>query len=235
MRAEAGVWFDDDHRTGLSARFYSLFSTSGQFAGQGNGFSVVNVPQFVPVGPVTIQIPAFVGFPGLTTGTVTASVRTSFTGGDLNLRRLLTQGDAYRLELLAGYRQLYLSDGLDSTFAVRPVGVGTLVTPSAAGSDSLHTRNNFYGPQLGLFASTDWNRVSLEAHAASALGVTASNLDFAHARTATTGPAALAALGLPSTLPAALAATNSFPITSTNISNTLSYFGVVAEGGLRLN
>jgi hypothetical protein len=236
LRVELGFWSDPDHRSGVSARFYSLFSERQEFTALPNGTEVVNVPHFVPVGSNSVQIPVFVGFPGVATGAATASARTLFTGGDLNYRRLIDRTDSCRLELLVGYRQLYLSDQLAAAF--------TAVCPNSApgsrlvGADSLHTRNDFFGPQLGLCASTVWNRFALEGHAATALGVTVSDLDFARSR-AINGPGDTAALapalaGIPGSLPLPFAP-NQIPLGATAQTGTLTYFGVVAEGGVRLN
>src|SRR5439155_1039480 len=70
LRVEAGAWFDDDHRTGLSGRLYSLFSDSEHSVVRSGGAPVVNVPHFIPVGGSAVQIPVFAGFPGLTAGSV---------------------------------------------------------------------------------------------------------------------------------------------------------------------
>lgn len=211
LRAELGAWLDPDHRSGVSLRLYSLFTTSAQFRAVPNGAVVINVPQSVSAGGVRVQVPAFVGFPGLTTGRVAADARTTFAGGDLNWRCALERNEFGRIELLAGYRQLYLSDRLDVNFAVTPTGVNAGVG-SLSGSDDVRTRNGFYGPQLGLYAATAGQRVWLEGHAATALGVTVSDLDFARSRTAA-----------------------GVPLTQSNVSNRLTYFGVVAEGGVRAN
>ena len=106
LRAEGGLWFDSPQNSGVTARFYSLYSTSDQLIGAGNGLNVVNVPQFISVGGLIVRIPAPVGFPGLTTGTVSTTAQTMFAGGDLNLRRMLRQGSRWRVDALVGYRQL---------------------------------------------------------------------------------------------------------------------------------
>lgn len=240
LRVEAGMWFDNDHRTGLSARLYSLFSESEQFTARPAGAAVVNVPHFVPVGAAAVQIPVFVGFPGVTTGTAQTSAETTFAGGDLNFRRLLDRGDRYRLELLAGYRQLYLDDELRASFAMVPVGLAAVVLPRITGSDAIRSRNDFFGPQLGLYGSTGWDRLTLEAHAALALGVTASDLNFVRTRTQTSNPASaallLSAVGVPPPIATALAtATAQFPLTGANTGGSATYFGLVGEGGFRLN
>lgn len=240
LRLEAGVWLDGGHETGLSGRFYSLFSESEQFAVRPAGGAVVNVPHFIPVGGAAVQIPVFVGFPGLTAGTAQTLARTSFSGGDVNFRRLIDRGVTYRVELLAGYRQLYLGDELGASFAVVPVGVAGLVLPRLTGADALRSRNDFFGPQLGLYASTGWDRVTLEGHAALALGATASDLSFARTRTGagnpTTTAALLTAVGVQPLAAAALsAATAQFPIAAVNTASSVTYFGLVGEGGVRVS
>ena len=240
LRVEAGIWLDNDHRTGLSARIYSLFSESEQFTARPAGAAVVNVPHFIPVGAAAVQIPVFVGFPGVTTGTVQTSAGTTFAGGDLNFRRLLDRGERYRVELLAGYRQLYLEDELGASFTVAPVGPVAAVLPRLTGADAIRSRNDFYGPQLGLYASTGSNRLTLEAHAVMALGVTASDLTFVRVRSGIGNPIATTALltsvGVPAPIATALAAaTNQFPLTGTSTGGSVTYFGLVGEGGLRLN
>lgn len=237
LRLEAGMWFDEGHRTGVSARLYSLFSESDRFAAQATGATVVNVPHFIPVGGAAVQIPVFVGFPGLTAGSVQTSARTALVGGDINWRRLLTRGDSYRLELLAGYRQMYLSDDLQSGFAVNPIGFAAVGLTRLTGSDAVHSRNDFYGPQLGLHASTGWNRLTLEAGTSLAMGVTASEVRFARARSGGLNPLAtplLAAAGVPPLATAALAtAANAFTLSRPNTAGDTTYFGAVCETGLR--
>ncbi len=242
VRVELGVWLDDEYVLGVGARFYSLFSTSEQFRAIPNGASVINVPQVVSAGPLAVQVPVFVGFPGVTTGRVGASAQTTFAGGDLN-GRLALKDERVRVELLAGYRQLHLADELGANFTVAPVGIYPLFAPQLTGGDSVRTRNNFYGPQLGLYASSGGDRFWVEGHAAGSLGVTASTLDFARSRSGESGgtagnPAALlAALGLPATPAniASAAATSQIPPVQSNAVSRLSYFGVVGEGGVRLN
>jgi hypothetical protein len=239
LRVEAGVWLDNDHSNGLSARFYSLFSESERFAIP-TGAAVVNVPHFIPIGGAAVQIPVFVGFPGITAGTVQTNARTIFSGGDINFRRLLDRGERYRVELLAGYRQLYLDDELGSAFTVGAVGLPGLILPRISGTDAIRSRNDFFGPQLGLYASTGWSRLTLEAHTALAMGVTASDLSFVRTRTGMGNPVATAALltavGVPPLVAGGLAAaTTQFPLAGTSTGGSVTYFGLVGEGGLRLN
>ncbi len=242
LRVEAGIWFDADRTSGASGRVYSLFSTSDRLSLRPDGTAVVNVPQFAQAGEAVVQFPAFVGFPGLTTGSVDALARSTFLGGDLNLRRLIGRGEGYRVELLAGYRHLYLRDELSLGFQATPIGVNPALAPRLSGSDYLSTRNNFGGPQLGLYASTGGKRFLLEAHAATALGVTVSDIDYIRARSVGVGvpgspltlAAALVALGVPLATAAQVAAVaNQAPFGQATVNDTRTYFGVVGEGGVR--
>jgi hypothetical protein len=179
LRAEAGVWFGDEQSWGAAARFYSLFSTSEQLVGGGNGTNVVNVPQFLTPGGAVVQVPVYVGFPGLTRGTVSTTAQTTFTGGDLSLRHALFTREHWRFEVVAGYRQLHLGDELGDQFtsSLTPLGLpATLI-----GEDSVRTRNNFYGGQLGTISTFSWDFWSLENTWAVALGNTASDVDFSRA------------------------------------------------------
>lgn len=215
LRAEMGVWFDDHHTWGAMGRFYSLYSTSDQFVGTGNGANVVNLPQLVPFADTTVQFPIYVGFPGLTTGTVSTTAQTYFAGGDLSLRRSLVRTSRWQLDALFGYRQLYLHDELGAEFAAAGTVVPDPLTPVLSGGDSIRTYNHFFGAHLGIIGSVTRNRWTLEGQTAVALGVNASDLNFDRTRAAGIGP-----LG---------------PVTlvDNEVRDRSSYFGTVWEGGVK--
>lgn len=240
LRIEAGTWFDSNHTVGALGRFYTLFSARESFAARGTGTNVLSVPQVLPVNGVLTQVPVFVGFPGTTTGTVLGGARSTFTGGDLSARALLHREAGYRVDVLVGYRQMYLGDSLALNYDASVAGV-----PAALrGRNAIGSRNDFYGPHVGLLFSAHRGRLGLEAHASTALGATVSDLDFARSTSAAgtvSVPATTAALvgaGVPLATAAPLAgqlaaATNNLPIGSTTVANTVTYFGAVAEVGWR--
>lgn len=243
LRVETGMWFDRDRTLGVGTRVYSLFSARDELIGRPDAVSVVNVPNFVPGTAVgTVQFPAFVGFPGITSGSLSATATSSFVGGDLSLRHLLNPGASYRLELLAGYRHMYLRDQFGVTFDATALGVAPALAPRLSGRDQLRTRNNFGGANLGLYASTGGKRFLIEAHASTALGVTVSDMDFTRQRAIGLGnggavPIAtgLVALGVPALTAAQVAAAaTSVPFGQAAVQNDLTYFGVVGEAGVRV-
>jgi hypothetical protein len=211
-RTEVGAWFGQSHLWGASARVYSLFSTSDQFVGEGNGTNVVNLPQVVTIDGQVVQMPVFVGFPGVAVGTVATTAQTTFTGGDINLRRLLASNPGFRFELFAGYRQMHLGDELGAAFRASG-GLGAVILLS--GDDTIRTRNNFYAGQVGSLGSIAMGRFTLQGQSAFAVGVNASDLDFSRSRVTTIG-------------------TTQVPIVQTEDGGRLNFFSVAAEGGVRI-
>ena len=216
FRTELGLWLDNDHRWAVFGRFYSLFSVSDQFVG-GGGATIVNVPQVVPNSGFGSQTPIYVTFPGVTTGSASATVQTTFTGGDISVKRgFRTADDLFRFEVFGGYRQLYLGDDLGIGFRAATVGSNPITAPFIVGSDNLHTRNDFYGGQLGGWGSVLLGRWTVQGLASAAIGVTASDLELTRARVLS------------------LAGSTPLPVVASTTGGRVDYFGFVAEGGARV-
>lgn len=218
FRVEAGLWKDDTGRRALSARFFFLGSDSTQFAGVGGFGNVLNVPQFAAPG---VQVPVYVGFPGLAGGTVAASAQTNFLGADATLRQALKAGDCYRCDFLVGYRYLHLGDRVESFFDSISAA-GTAGGLRLMGEDSVRTRNNFHGADFGLGGTARWNRFTLEMRSTVALGVTAADLD--HSRTRSIGVTGIGGLPVSTAVPFLRAAGR----------EETSYFAVVPQFGVKV-
>ncbi len=218
VRGELGIWFNDRHSWGGVARFYSLFSTSEQFGGNGIGTNVLNLPQFVPVAGTVIQFPAYAGFPGVTTGAASTTAQTTFAGGDLSVRRLWRQGEHWRLDSLFGYRQLHLGDQLAAGFNVVSAQVQLPFSPILSGSDNVRTRNNFYGAHIGGIGSAVWKRWMVQGLGAVALGVNVTDLDYDRSRDATVA-----------------GAVTTVPLVRTSVNDRTTYFGVATESGVKVH
>ncbi|MDB5312475.1 MAG: hypothetical protein JWO38_6677 [Gemmataceae bacterium] len=228
FRIEAGAWLDDGGQWAASHRFFYLGSRSEQLAGGSDGTNVVNLPQVfsLPGGPV--QVPLYVGFPGLTRGTVTSSVQTQLFGGDTVLRRALRAGDAFRFDLIGGYRFVHLGDSLADSFDVVSATLPGPLSPRLMGEDSVRTRNDFHGGQVGFATTGRSGRFTVEMRSTIALGVTVSDLDQSRTRAlfGGFGPAAglpaVPGLPVPGAPPLVLAA-----------HNQSDYFAVVPELGVK--
>lgn len=222
LKTEVGAWFDPGHIWGASARFYSLYSTSDQFEAIGDGWTIINLPQritVVTVGGTIYQFPIYVSSPALVpgdepvTGAAATTAQTTFTGGDLNLRRLILSNEQFRVELFAGYRQMHLGDELGAAFISRRGPAAGFLT--IEGEDSIRTRNNFYGTQVGGLGSIALGRFTVQGTSSVALGVNASDLDYSRTRIARTDSVAI--------------------IAERRIEGgRVNYFSVAAEGGVRV-
>jgi hypothetical protein len=230
LRVGAGGWFDDGHAVGADVRFYTLGNQSDNFAGVANGSNVVNVPQFTAGG---VQFPIYVGFPGLTTGTVSATAQTRFLGGDANLLHELTRAGGVGVSVFAGYRYLHLGDRLGVSFDAVPTAAGAALLGAQArlmGEDDVRTRNDFHGGQVGLMIGGDVGRFAVGFRTSLAMGTTVSDLDASRTRSVGVAPAAAglaALLGSAANIPV-------FPVVQTGGRISDDYFAVVPEVGLKL-
>lgn len=239
LRAEVGVWFGEKHHWGLAARYYSLYSTSDPLTVLGDGTNVVVVPQVVDLTApsldtlgalfplvfqtaafpgtnlintaTNIQLPFFVSFPGVAVGSAAASVRTSFVGGDIQLRRVWISTDDIRWETFVGYRQLRLGDELRLNY----VSTSVQTAFTATGEDNVRTSNNFYGAQIGSLMSLAEGPWSLQLSGAVALGNNACDTDFSRIRL-------LSAAGV------------TLPLVLSDSGNRINYFSVVSEANARV-
>lgn len=239
LRAELGLWFGEKHRWGLVGRYYSLYSTSDPLTVLGDGTNVVVVPQLVDTsvpsfdtlsalfpllfqaaafpgtnlitGATNVQLPLFVSFPGVAVGSAAASVRTSFVGGDAQLRRVWISTDDIRWETFIGYRQLRLGDELRLNYVTTSVQTGF----TATGEDNVRTSNNFYGAQLGSLLSLAEGPWSLQLSGAVALGNNACDTDFSRIRL-------LSFAGV------------TLPLVFSDSGNRINYFSVVSEANARV-
>jgi hypothetical protein len=239
FRLEAGTYFGCGQEWGLSGRFYFLGSVADGLAGGSDGTTVLAVPRFVTNGGVPVEVPVYVGFPGLIRGTLTADVKTNFLGADANLRRVLGATDCRRVELLGGYRYLHLGDRLSSTFDSALATDPPALAPRVMGADDVRTRNHFHGGQLGVAAFGRRGPFSIDLLTTVALGVTVSDRDASRTRSVGVG-----AGGFPFQLPpadlagpidlGALPPGVVVPVVRDATSDRSSDFAVVPEVGVRL-
>lgn len=150
-----GYWFDDAQTRGFDAGFSFLGDLSESFSGSTAPGGIV-LAQPVVNGLTGANFGATVG--SLVPGGISASFSTETIGANSNYRRALVRTDCQRLDLLVGFRYVYLGDEVTvataSSVAAAGAGAGALPLPASVLTvDSFRTRNNFYGPQLGLASS----------------------------------------------------------------------------------
>jgi Putative beta barrel porin-7 (BBP7) len=209
-RLTAGYWFDAQHRTGIEASFFGLEQASTGFSASSNGAQILARP----FTDATTNLPnsTLIGFPGLASGSVTATETSRLYGaGGLYRQEIGSATGSWgteRFSFLIGYRFLYSSDRLDisSTSAAAaggPFPPGFAVTPS----DSFRASSSFNGLDLGVAGELARGPWMLEWRAKVALGA---NQNEAHVN----GSTAMTVGGVSTTLPGGLLALSS------NIGNT---------------
>ena len=166
-RLMAGLWFGDDHLLGVEAGGFFLESRSKSLLVSGTaGSPIIARPIYNTLtGAPTVEFVSEPPPPALS-GTAAASVRSSFWGGEINLRSNVWSGCCWNVDVIGGYRFMGLDDGLV---------VGESLSQSALGFafqsfDSFQTRNRFNGGQIGIDAELRKNRWSLDLDAKLAIG-----------------------------------------------------------------
>jgi hypothetical protein len=149
-RFRAGYWFDCQQTCGIEGGYFFLGSRSVNFtAGSaGAGSAVIARPFFnVITGAEDAEL---VSVPGMLTGATAVNLSSRLQGAELNGVCNLCCGCSGRVDVLAGFRYLELTEGLgiteDLTVAPGvPVSGGTVFRVN----DQFSTRNRFYGGQVG--------------------------------------------------------------------------------------
>jgi hypothetical protein len=104
-------------------------------------------------------------------------------GAEVNYRQHLMGDSTARLDALAGYRYLNMSDQLTITeqFVRTPNSNMTVGVPAVSGviTDSFSTQNTFNGGQVGVAGTVQRGRWSLDSRATIAFGTVRQQIDIA--------------------------------------------------------
>jgi hypothetical protein len=201
----AGYWFDPKHKTGIEANFFGLERASSGFNADSAGTPILARP-FLDA-TTNLQNSQLIAFPGLLSGSVTASETSRLYGAGALYRQEIgsssTSWGTMRFSALAGYRFLHASDRLDISSTSIAVA-GGLIPPGTvfAPSDSFHASSNFHGLDLGVVGELSRGPWMLEWRAKVALGA---NLNEAQINGSTT----ITAGGVTTTSPGGLLALSS--------------------------
>ena len=124
--------------------------------------------------------------PGVATGGVQVTMKSTIWGAEANYRRFLAGNANSRLDLLVGYRYLDLREELNitETFTRLPgTNLGTGIPFTGVINDQFHTQNQFHGGQIGLAGTMQRGRWSLDTRATVALGSVFQSADISGSQT----------------------------------------------------
>jgi hypothetical protein len=170
-RISAGYWFDPQRSRGVEASFFGLENLSTGFATDSNANPILMRPFTNALTGLPDSL--ILGFPGLATGSVSASETSRLLGAGALYRQDIGMWSGQRVSALVGYRYLRSSDRLTISDTATLVGLGTF-TPS----DSFKAASNFHGLDLGLAGDWRGGPWSLEWRGKVALGAIINSADI---------------------------------------------------------
>ena len=147
-RISIGYWADPCETLGFENNFFFLGNLGDGYSNSSSGDPVLARPFFNTQRGANEAI--VLAYPDIVVGSIGVTSSSQVYGDDINLRRNLYTDCCRKLDVLAGYRYLYLGEGLHvntnstSLDTSAPTGTAFMV------NDSFDTRNNFNGGQLGL-------------------------------------------------------------------------------------
>lgn len=184
-RLMAGWWFGDEHCLGIEAGGFFLSSKSTDFSATGFGNPILARPFFDTTlgGTPNVEFVSLINAAGspVLGGTATASIRSSFWGGEANLRSNLWCGPRWDVDGLVGYRHLQLDETLNVGESL--IGLGAATGFTFASNDSFRVRNSFNGVQLGFDAERRFGSWFLDLKAKVAMGDVNERADLSGATT----------------------------------------------------
>ena len=223
-RFTLGYWFGNCGLCGIEDTFFFLGSSSTNYQATSDGSPILARPFFNVLSGA--QDALLVAYPNIVVGTINVASTRSVYGNELNLRRALYADQFRRFDVLAGYRLLYLGEGLDvstNTTSIDPAGQVPVGTTFGI-LDRFATNNNFNGGQLGVSMEVNNGRWSISSRFKVALGSVAQRVTI-NGSTVTTEPGQ-----------APTTATGGVLALSSNSGHyTRNQFGVLPEFGLDLH
>jgi hypothetical protein len=186
-RFNFGWWFGCCHDAGIDASFFFLGDRGTDFAVRDPGTFVLARPFFAPNSTTTPGIPIpgnfaeVIGDPGNSTGGAIIHTDSFLWGAELNYREKCLGNCGWRLDWLAGYRFLDLTEDLRITESFS--GLPNAVQPMIRGvngiiQDNFRTSNQFHGGQIGAIVERSMGRLVFDLRTKLALGVTFESADI---------------------------------------------------------
>jgi Putative beta barrel porin-7 (BBP7) len=182
-----GWWFGCCHDAGIDASFFFLGDRGTDFAVHDPGTFVLARPFFAPNSTTTPGVPIpgnfaeVIGDPGNSTGGAVIHTDSFLWGAELNYREKCLGNCGWRLDWLAGYRFLNLTEDLRITESFS--GLPNAVQPMIRGvngiiEDNFRTSNQFHGGQIGAIVERSMGRFVLDLRTKLAMGVSFESVDI---------------------------------------------------------
>jgi hypothetical protein len=208
FRVMTGLWLDSQQKIGLEGYYFMIESQTATFATSSGGTPILARPYTdANTGVGASQVLAY---PDQASGSISVREHSAgLLGAGALLRDNLCRCQAYRVDLLVGYRYLNFSDDLDINASTQATGTTPTGAPAGTGSNTAEhfgTRNEFQGIDVGASGEVRYGPFALELLGKLAVGYSHETLERG-ANTVLTVPGSAATtvpgglLILPSNLP----------------------------------
>ncbi len=164
-RITLGLWLDQSHNTSVVGRFFGLGGGSDRFERSSDGDPILARPFFNVV--LDQNDALLVAFPGLTTGSITASLTNDFYSMQSYFQIMLERDCNRRIDLIGGYQFARLDDWLQIDNSSIFLQQGNI---QADTRDRFSTQNEFHGGLIGMRAQMMRGCWSIDTLALLALG-----------------------------------------------------------------
>ena len=171
-RFTVGYWLDDAESWGIEGSYFFLDKGGNGFqASSDDAGSPILARPFVDADTDT-EDAFLVAYPDVFAGTITVAPASDVLGAEANIRYAMSRHGNSRLDFLAGYRFLRVSESIsiyENQIAIDPAGIipfGTAISIQ----DNFSTRNYFNGGQVGMVWQKDCRRWSFEGTGKVAFG-----------------------------------------------------------------
>jgi hypothetical protein len=176
-RFTLGYWLDPCHECAIEASYFFLGDHTQRFSASSGAFPLLARPFFRE--NTGSEFSEIVTRPDLSTGRVTIEAPTQLWGAEANVRHPLCCGCSYRLDGLAGFRYLDLTEGLHISEDIITSPTQSVFPNSRVQvSDRFDTHNQFYGGQVGMDGEIYRGRFFLGLRGKVALGDTHETLNI---------------------------------------------------------
>ena len=174
-RITFGTWLGNCRNIGIEGEYFALDDATASFTGTSTGNPILARPFFnMLTGRETAEL---VAFPNLIRGTIQADAVTSFQGAGARFVYPLCSGEecgsvcynpcmpggipqAYRFNVIAGYRFLRLDDSVsirEDLVSLDPTSPGSFLI-----QDNFQTQNQFHGAEIGMLLQGRHGRWTIE-------------------------------------------------------------------------
>jgi hypothetical protein len=146
-RITLGIWLDEEHDTSIVGRFYGVGGASDRFQRSSDGDPILARPFFNVI--LDQNDALLVAFPGLTTGSISASLTNDFFSAESYFQIMLQRDCNRRIDAVAGYQFARLDDWLQIDSSSILLQQGNIQVDTR---DRFSTQNQFHGGLIGVRA-----------------------------------------------------------------------------------